>query len=91
MPDRLQRDVQSVAKAVEVASGLQLRGSIDLVEKSADGALRATDYKSGKQRMKEPAVVDGGKSLQPVLYALALEKLFPDLLCAPVAGDTEPA
>jgi ATP-dependent helicase/nuclease subunit B len=59
--------------------GLRLRGSIDLVEQSPGGSLRATDYKTGRVRGKPGAtVVGGGEVLQPVLYALALEKLFPE-------------
>jgi CRISPR/Cas system-associated exonuclease Cas4 (RecB family) len=54
-----------------------LRGSIDLVEKNQSGALRATDHKTGKVKAKKDAVIGGGEILQPVLYALALEHLFP--------------
>ena len=39
--------------------------------------LRATDYKTGRARGAAGMVIGGGKALQPVLYALALEKLFP--------------
>ena len=52
-------------------------GAIDLVETAADGRLRATDHKTGKARQRPGSVVGGGESLQPVFYALALEKLFP--------------
>ena len=38
----------------------------------------ATDYKTGKVRAAEGVVIGGGKVLQPALYALALEKLFPE-------------
>jgi CRISPR/Cas system-associated exonuclease Cas4 (RecB family) len=49
-----------------------------VVEKHAKtGALRATDYKTGKVRATSASVIDGGKLLQPVFYALALERLFP--------------
>jgi CRISPR/Cas system-associated exonuclease Cas4 (RecB family) len=53
-----------------------LRGSIDLVERHTTGVLRATDYKTGKKRTEEGLVVGGGEVLQPVLYALVLEKVF---------------
>ena len=76
-PEAMRRDKDSVREAVALPSGLKLRGSIDLVERDAAGALRATDYKSGKQRAKAGVVIDGGKALQPVLYALALEQLNP--------------
>jgi len=42
------------------------------------GALRATDYKTGKVWAKENTVIGGGATLQPALYALALGKLFPE-------------
>jgi CRISPR/Cas system-associated exonuclease Cas4 (RecB family) len=40
--------------------------------------LRATDYKTGKARAVDGTIIGGGETLQPVLYALTLEKLFPD-------------
>ncbi len=76
LADRHARDAHSVPDAVALDCGIRLRGSIDLVERRNDGALRATDHKTGKARVPREAVVDGGRSLQPVLYALALEKLF---------------
>ncbi|MBI2388794.1 MAG: PD-(D/E)XK nuclease family protein [Deltaproteobacteria bacterium] len=81
--DRRAQDPASTVAPVTLATGLHLRGSIDLVERAADGSLRATDYKTGKARTSPDAVVGGGATLQPVLYALALERLFPD---ARVAG-----
>lgn len=72
------RDPNSVPEPVQLENGLRLRGSIDLVEKGPGDQVRATDYKTGKVWMKKDAVIDGGKVLQPVLYALALEKLLPD-------------
>jgi ATP-dependent helicase/nuclease subunit B len=72
------RDPSSSPEAVALDCGIQLRGSIDLVEESADGRLRATDHKTGKVRQQPSSVVGGGESLQPVFYALALEKLFPE-------------
>lgn len=72
------RDAESVDAPAALDIGLRLRGSIDLVEESSEGTLRATDYKTGKVRAKEGhTVVGGGLTLQPVLYAMALEKLFP--------------
>jgi len=73
-------DFASVPEPVAVLDGMLLRGSIDLVERRPDGALRVTDHKTGKTRTKEGAVVSGGQALQPVLYALAAESL----LSAPV-------
>lgn len=73
---RQDADPDSTPDALLLANGIQLRGSIDLVERRADGALRATDHKTGKQRFGRDSVVKGGEALQPVLYALALEKRF---------------
>ena len=70
-------DPASTPEPVELDAGLRLRGSIDLVERAADGRLRVTDHKTGKERFASGGVVDGGRALQPVLYALAIEKLFP--------------
>lgn len=81
---RGERDPASTDDEVPLDIGLSLRGSIDLVERAADGTqLRATDHKSGSARVSPSAVIAGGASLQPVLYALVLEKLFP---AAQVAG-----
>ncbi len=65
------------------AVGIRLRGSIDLVERRASdpNVLRATDHKTGSSyafdRAPAKVVVRGGKTLQPALYAMALEALFP--------------
>ena len=71
-------DPGSQCEPVPLDCGIKLRGSIDLVERTTDGRLRVTDYKTGKRRVKPGAIVAGGESLQPILYALAVEKLFPD-------------
>jgi CRISPR/Cas system-associated exonuclease Cas4 (RecB family) len=78
LKDRRAEDPISKDDPAELDVGIKLRGSIDLVEKHDDGRLRATDYKTGKVRAKEgETVIGGGETLQPVLYALVLEKLFP--------------
>jgi ATP-dependent helicase/nuclease subunit B len=69
-------DPQSVEYPVQIDSGLLLRGSVDLIELHSSGALRVTDHKTGKVRVPPGARIDGGRALQPVLYALAVEKLF---------------
>jgi ATP-dependent helicase/nuclease subunit B len=71
-----ERDPRSTTEPARLDCGIQLRGSIDLVEQSALG-LRATDYKTGKVRAEKDTVIGGGALLQPVLYALALEKVLP--------------
>ncbi|MFL5290291.1 MAG: PD-(D/E)XK nuclease family protein [Myxococcales bacterium] len=77
LPERRHRDPESTLDPVVLDEGFRIRGSIDLVERSPDGALRATDYKTGKVRAAPGMVIGGGRTLQPALYALALEKLFP--------------
>jgi RecB family exonuclease len=74
--ERPTADSASVPEPVAVLDGALLRGSIDLVERRADGKLRVTDHKTGKARVPEDAIVWGGEALQPVLYALAAEALL---------------
>jgi len=71
-----QADPKSVPDAVSLDCGIRLRGSIDLVEHHPAGRFRVTDHKTGKADGKAGQVVAGGKSLQPVLYALTAEKLL---------------
>ena len=79
---RRDADPASQPEPVLLDNGLQLRGSIDLVEE-LDATLRATDYKTGAYRLKPTTEINGGETLQPLLYALALEKLYPG---RPVTG-----
>jgi len=69
-------DSHSVPGAVDLDCGIQLRGSIDLVERHPSGHIRVTDHKTGRANGSADQIVGGGTSLQPVLYALAAEKLF---------------
>jgi CRISPR/Cas system-associated exonuclease Cas4 (RecB family) len=78
LTDRRARDPRSTDAPAPLDCGLQLRGSIDLVERSREGSFRATDYKTGKAYAQPGIVIDGGATLQPALYALALEKIVPD-------------
>lgn len=75
IPVDASHDRASVPEAVQVGDALSLRGAIDLVEERADGALRATDHKTGAS-VSTPRMIAGGRVLQPVLYARALEALF---------------
>ncbi len=77
LKDPRDQDKKSTDEPVKLDEGLLLRGSIDLVEQRAGGFLRATDHKTGKVKAKKDSVISGGEILQPVLYALVLEKLFP--------------
>jgi ATP-dependent helicase/nuclease subunit B len=75
--NREQADPNSRADPINIAGGLRLRGSIDLVERDpARGSLRITDHKTGKARAAPKVVVGGGRVLQPLLYSLAAENLL---------------
>jgi hypothetical protein len=79
LDDRKGRDPHSVREPVMVDGRFKLRGSIDLIERHRKtGFLRVTDHKTGKNRTKPgTTVVQGGRVLQPVIYALAVEALWP--------------
>ena len=70
-------DPASVDDPVELIGDLKLRGSIDLVERQGTEKYRVTDHKTGKARAERNTVVGGGKHLQPLLYALACQRLLP--------------
>jgi CRISPR/Cas system-associated exonuclease Cas4 (RecB family) len=76
LTDRSHADPASVAEPIELEIGLKLRGSIDLVERGADQSLRVTDHKTGRVRASRDVCIGGGKTLQPVLYALAAERIL---------------
>jgi ATP-dependent helicase/nuclease subunit B len=76
LADRSQADPASVTDPVELEIGVNLRGSIDLVERGADQSLRVTDHKTGRVRANRDVIIGGGKTLQPVLYALAAERIL---------------
>jgi ATP-dependent helicase/nuclease subunit B len=90
-------DPESVPGPVSLDCGIQLRGSIDLVERLPGIGLRITDHKTGRVSAEAGQVIDGGKTLQPVLYALAAEKLFSEekvqsgrlYFCTSVGGFSE--
>lgn len=69
------RDAQSRGEAVTLDGGWQLHGIVDLVERRAGTpGLRVTDYKTGRCSVPHGTVVGRGATLQPMLYALAVEK-----------------
>jgi RecB family exonuclease len=74
--DRKQADPRSSPDAVAIEGGLSLRGSIDLIERDPAGRIRVTDHKTGKVRAEKDFVIGGGKTLQPVFYALAAEHVL---------------
>lgn len=70
-------DPASTAEPVTVLNGLALRGSIDVIEQRAGtDTLRIIEHKTGAPRVQEGAIVGGGKTLQPLLYAMAAEALL---------------
>lgn len=76
LPEREECDPKSVPEPVLIEGRWPMRGSIDLVEQRPDGRLRVLDHKSGKPGKKDWKLCVGhGETLQPVLYALALEAL----------------
>ncbi len=76
LADRGQADPASVTEPIELEIGLRLRGSIDLIERGADQSVRVTDHKTGRVRANRDVIIGGGKILQPVLYALAAERIL---------------
>ncbi len=72
-----ERDPKSSPDEAVILDGLRLRGSIDLIERhQTRDVLRVTDHKTGKVPAQLPVSVGGGEVLQPLLYGLAVEKLF---------------
>jgi hypothetical protein len=76
-------DSTTAQRAIAIEPGLLLSGAIDLVERqlgpgSEKPVLRATDHKTGVLPERLSGITTGGKVLQPLLYALALERMFPD-------------
>jgi ATP-dependent helicase/nuclease subunit B len=68
------RDPRSLPEPIVTGPGFVLRGSVDLIERSANGStLRITDHKTGKNRSKDGLIIGGGETLQPVLYSVAIE------------------
>jgi len=82
LPDRAQADPRSSDNPIVLPGGLKLRGSIDLVERDPAGRVRVTDHKTGKVRAAKDFVLGGGKTLQPVLYSLAVEALLKESVYA---------
>jgi hypothetical protein len=68
------RDPASVRDAVMIDGRWRVHGIVDAVEAQAGtGALRVTDYKTGRDSLRGTFMVSGGSVLQPVLYGLAVE------------------
>src|SRR5262245_59122314 len=70
-------DQRSIRDEIVLGGGWRLRGIVDLVEQKRDEqSLRVTDHKTGLARTAQGVVVGKGEALQPVLYGLAVEKIF---------------
>ncbi|HMD04402.1 MAG TPA: PD-(D/E)XK nuclease family protein, partial [Candidatus Binatus sp.] len=82
LSDRAKADPQSSPDPVVIEGGLSLRGSIDLLERDPAGRILVTDHKTGKVRAEKHFVIGGGKTLQPVLYALAAESVLNEKISA---------
>jgi len=77
LPIGPERDPESIPGEAVILNGVRLRGSIDLIERDpARDVLRVVDHKTGKAPAAPPVWIGGGELLQPVLYALAAEKLL---------------
>jgi ATP-dependent helicase/DNAse subunit B len=70
------RDATSIREDVVLEEGFRLRGAIDLIESHRQTkVLRVTDHKTGRKPDRiEKTIVGGGTVLQPVLYAMVVEK-----------------
>jgi len=78
LDDTSERDEASTRDTARVAQRFQLRGSIDVIERHRQTRfLRVTDHKTGRNRTERNSIVQGGRVLQPVVYGLALESLWP--------------
>src|SRR5207237_5913631 len=76
-----ERDPQSRSEPVVILDGMQLRGSIDLVERHvASDLVRVTDHKTGRMAWVKPRYVGKGEILQPLLYAVAADKMLGKLV-----------
>ncbi len=70
-------EVERTFESIVIAEKWKLRGRIDLIEESSQGTIRVTDYKTGTVPDPAPQFTGGGEVLQPALYALTAERLFP--------------
>lgn len=71
------RDAHSEPREAVLKGGYRLRGVIDLVERHLErGVLRVTDHKSGRAPERTVRLVGGGELLQPLLYAMAVERIL---------------
>jgi CRISPR/Cas system-associated exonuclease Cas4 (RecB family) len=71
------RDERSQPEPVRIDDRFILRGSVDVIEtREGSAELRITDHKTGRNRTTPKMVIGGGGTLQPVIYGLAIERIF---------------
>ncbi|PSL50608.1 ATP-dependent helicase/DNAse subunit B [Salsuginibacillus halophilus] len=59
----------------ENGESIQIRGKIDRVNQYEDQSIEIVDYKTGRaQKFKDSSYFEGGRRLQPALYAAAYEQ-----------------
>lgn len=75
-PRRLEPHAREVAVSGLVGDGLELRGYVDRIDRSADGLVRIVDYKTGRS----PSEAYAGKAMfQMRFYALVWWRMTGDL------------
>ncbi len=70
------RDDASQREDAVLPDGTRMHGVVDLLERGPGDEWRITDYKTGRYRLAANVVVNGGRTLQPILYAMAVEAAF---------------
>jgi hypothetical protein len=71
-------DPESTPEPARLFDRFLVRGRIDSIERHREsGAFRVTDLKTGTDETRPFLVIGGGETLQPALYALALESAAP--------------
>lgn len=70
------RDDASRREEAVLPDGTRLHGVVDLIERRDPDQWRITDYKTGKYRLADRIEVNGGRTLQPILYAMAVEAVL---------------
>jgi len=76
--DWVPSDLEKQFSDVNLIDNWKLRGRIDVAEQNGKSHVRIVDYKTGVCPTPAPLFTGGGEVLQPLLYALAAERLYPD-------------
>ena len=70
------RDDASRREEAVLPDGTRLHGIVDLLERRGADEWRITDYKTGRYHLGDRVIVNGGRTLQPILYAMAVEAVL---------------